>query len=246
MTTWPDGYGCVLRDEVDSTLDEARRVSKDHGGPFWLLARRQTAGRGRRGRAWAMPDGNFAATLVLPTSEPPAQSALRSFVISLALYRSFADATGNAGAFTLKWPNDVLLNQGKVAGILLESMSSPGGFAIGVGVNLAACPDIKTLEEGATRPVSVLQETGTSVAPEDFLNLLAYYYAELEQQFQAFGFEPIRTGWLAHAARLGETITARTGEKETVGTFEDVDLSGQLVLRGARGITRIAAADVYF
>ena len=246
MTTWPQGYGRVVREDVDSTLDEARRIRTDHAGPFWLLAHRQTAGRGRRGRAWDMPAGNFAATLVLPTTDPPARAALRSFVVSLALHRAFADATANVDAFTLKWPNDVLLNGGKVAGILLETLSAPTGLAIGVGVNLIARPDAKALEKGAVAPVSVLEETGTRVEPEAFLDCLAHHYAELELQFQTFGFEPIRAGWLAHAARLGETITARTGREETIGTFEDVDLSGQLVLRGARGVTHIAAADVYF
>jgi BirA family biotin operon repressor/biotin-[acetyl-CoA-carboxylase] ligase len=196
-----------------------------------------------------MPEGNFAATLVLRVDEPPGRAALRSFVMSLALYRAFVEVTGLNTAFTLKWPNDVLLNGGKVAGILLESGGSAGRIgllAIGVGVNLAAAPHPDTLEPGALRPVSVLGETSLQVAPEDFLDLLAHQYALLEAQVLSYGFGPIRSGWLAHAARLGETITARTGREEIMGTFEDVDPEGQLVLRGARGVHRIAAADVYF
>jgi BirA family biotin operon repressor/biotin-[acetyl-CoA-carboxylase] ligase len=193
-----------------------------------------------------MPAGNFAATLVLPLSEPPAQRALRSFVMSLALYRACVAVTGDDSAFALKWPNDLLLHGGKVAGILLESLAAPEGLAIGVGVNLVGCPTPDQVEEGALPPVSVLQETGKRVDPEDFLNMLAQHYAACEAQFQIYGFAPIRTGWLAHAARIGEQVTARTGRDVITGTFEDVDADGHLVLRGARGVSRIAAADVYF
>lgn len=245
MTGWPSGYGRFVFDEVGSTLDVSRDLISTEPTPFWVLAHKQTASRGRRGRAWIMPEGNFAATLVLGTAEAPAQIALRSFVMSLALYRAFVEITGRAEAFALKWPNDVLLNGGKVAGILLES-GGAGSVAIGVGINLIAAPEQQAVEAGAVRPVSVLGETSVHTEPEAFLEILAKHYAGLEQQFTNFGFAPVRTGWLAHAARLGEVITARTGRDERIGTFEDVDHDGQLVLRGARGVERIAAADVYF
>ena len=245
MTKWPEGYGRFIFDEVGSTLDVARDMASAQAAPFWVLAHRQTASRGRRGRAWAMPEGNFAATLVLRTTDGPAQIALRSFVMSLALLRAFVDATRRADAFALKWPNDVLLKGGKVAGILLES-GGAGSVAIGVGINLVAAPSQDEVEAGAVRPVSVLGETMVHLTPEPFLDALAHHYATLEQQFTELGFAPIRNGWLAHAARLGEVITARTGSDTRTGTFEDVDPDGQLVLRGARGVERIAAADVYF
>ncbi|MEE4188980.1 MAG: biotin--[acetyl-CoA-carboxylase] ligase [Roseobacter sp.] len=246
MTDWPAGYGRVVLAEVGSTLDEARRVATEHAGPVWIMAHRQTAARGRRGRAWSMPAGNFAATLVLALNEPPAQRALRSFVMSLALYRSCVELTGDDGAFALKWPNDLLLNGGKVAGILLESLSVPEGLAIGVGVNLADSPTVSEVEEGAVPPVSILRETGTQIGPEHFLDTLARHYASCEARFQTYGFSAIRSSWLAHAARIGEEVTARTGRETITGTFEDVDADGHLVLRGARGVSRIAAADVYF
>ena len=245
MMTWPAGYGRFVSDEVGSTLDVSKDMISTEPAPFWVMAHRQTASRGRRGRAWMMPEGNFAATLVLRTGDAPAQIALRSFVMSFALLRALFDVTGRDDAFSLKWPNDVLLNGGKVAGILLES-GGAGSVAIGVGVNLIAAPCQDEVEEGAVRPVSVLAETEAHITPEAFLAVLAGHYARLEQQFTDFGFEPIRSGWLAHAARLGEVITARTGRDTRTGTFEDVDQDGQLVLRGARGVERIAAADVYF
>lgn len=239
----------MICQEVDSTLDEAVRLVEREAAPFWVLAHRQVAARGRRGRAWSMPKGNFAATLVLRPTEPPQVAALRSFVMSLALHRAFVEVCGREDAFALKWPNDVLLRGGKVAGILLESTGqgvTMGPLAIGVGVNLMAAPDADGVEAGAMRPVSLRGETGIAVGPEAFLEALARAYAPLEQQFITLGFAPIRAAWMEHAARLGETVIARTGREEITGTFEDVDADGNLLLRTPKEVRAIAAADVFF
>lgn len=246
---WPVGYGRRILVSVDSTLNEAARIAPELAGPEWILAHEQTAARGRRGRAWEMPAGNFAATLVLPVSGPPAERALRSFVTSLALRDAFVAATGNEAAFALKWPNDVLLKGGKVAGILLESAgknAEMSHLAIGIGVNLASAPKSEQVEEGAVRPVSLRGETGVSVSPEAFLELLANSFAHFEDQFKIYGFGAIRTAWMAHAARLGEVIVARTTREEFQGTFREVDETGQLVLETSQGRIAIPAADVFF
>jgi BirA family biotin operon repressor/biotin-[acetyl-CoA-carboxylase] ligase len=196
-----------------------------------------------------MPPGNFAATLTLRPAEPPETVALRSFVASLALFDAFVAATGRTDPFSLKWPNDVLLNGGKVAGILLESIGQGPGvsqLAIGFGVNLAAAPDPGQVESGALPPVSLLSETGARVTPAEFLDLLAPAYATHEARFATYGFAPIRGAWLARAARLGETLTARAGGAETTGSFETVDAAGNLVLKTPQGRRAIAAADVFF
>ena len=246
---WPLGYGRRVLASVDSTLDEARRIAPELNGPEWILALDQTAARGRRGRAWSMPKGNFAATLVMRPSEPPGVAALRSFVAALAVYDAIAAVTGRPQGLSLKWPNDVLLNGGKLVGILLESIGQGGQMshlAIGIGVNLAAAPDPSEVEATALRPVSLSAETGLIVTPEEFLSHLATAYATYETQFQTLGFDPIRTAWLSRAARLGETIRARTGNTDAVGVFKDVDKDGQLVLETANGRVALPAADVYF
>ncbi|MFD2738610.1 biotin--[acetyl-CoA-carboxylase] ligase [Sulfitobacter aestuarii] len=244
MSLWPDGYDRRVFDTLDSTLSEAARMAPTLAGPTWILALEQSAARGRRGRAWATPRGNFAATLIMQRREPPAEAALRSFVTSLALWRSFVALSGREEAFALKWPNDVLLRGGKVAGILLESVGDH--LAIGIGVNLATAPDPATLEPGAVPPVTLKQVLGINVTPQDFLDLLAGHYATLESQFQTQGFAAIRRDWLSHAARLGEVITARSMRSETTGVFETVDERGNLILRGAGGPVAITAADVFF
>ena len=246
---WPEGYGRRILHEVDSTLDEAARIAPYIDGPEWILARRQTAGRGRRGRAWAEPAGNFAATLVLCPSEAPGRVALRSFVASLALLDACIGLTGRADGFALKWPNAVLLNGGKLAGILLEGAGKGGlvsHLSIGIGVNLVGAPPVAAVEAEALRPVSLLSQTGIMVGAEDFLDHLAAAYARHEAQFVSQGFEPIRAAWLKSAGRLGQEMTARTGNSEVAGTFETVDASGNLVLMTPKGRVRIATADVYF
>lgn len=246
---WPEGYGRCILTSVDSTNAEAARRAPTLAGPEWILALEQTSARGRRGRAWANPPGNFAATLVMRPSESPDRVALRSFVAALALFDAVVAATGREDGLALKWPNDVLLNGGKLAGILLESAGSGAAlshFAIGIGVNLLAAPDAAEVESGAVRPVSLLSETRVEISPEVFLGLLAPAYARYEAQFTAYGFEPIRVAWLARAAKLGDTIVARNARETHEGRFETVDEAGNLVLVTARGRIAIAAAEVFF
>lgn len=245
---WPQGVAKRVLAEIDSTNAEAARVARDLPGPTWILGLRQTAARGRRGREWANPEGNFAATLALRPTEAPDRVALRSFVAALALLDAFVLATGRPEMFTLKWPNDVLLNGGKVAGILLESCSVPGGsvLAIGIGVNLQTAPSPQALEDGALAPVSLAGETGVALEPEPFLDLLAPAFARREASFVQYGFEPIRTAWLAQASHLGKTIRARTITAEHHGTFEGIAEDGALMLQTAQGMLRLPAADVFF
>ena len=130
-------------DELDSTNAEARRRAEaGEGGPVWITAGRQTAGRGRRGRAWSTETGNLAAPLLTTTDVSAAEAAQLSFVAALAAC-DLADAWLGEGAARLKWPNDVLVFGRKAVGILVESGSRPDGrlwLAIGIGVNLAHSP----------------------------------------------------------------------------------------------------------
>jgi len=235
--------------ETDSTNDEAVRQFPGLTGPTWILALHQSAARGRRGRPWANPAGNFAATLVLPRRMPAVLAAQHSFVAALALFDAFVATTGRVAPFALKWPNDVLLNGGKVAGILLESIrqgNELAGLSIGFGVNLAAAPAVDEIAGDALRPVALASETGAVVSPEEFLDFLAPAFARNAAQMEQYGFAPIREAWLARAARLGQTITARTGTNTVSGIFETVDETGQLILKTPKGRHVIAAADVFF
>jgi len=218
-------------------------------GPVWVTARVQTAGRGRRGRAWTSPPGNLAASLLLFPEEPAAVAALRSFVAALALADAF-DAVGiDPSAVALKWPNDVLLAGGKAAGILLEAAGQGRGLGhlvIGIGVNLVAAPPVSAVEPGAVPPVAVADLLGHAPDPDDMLTALAAAYAAREAAFRAEGFAPIRSAWMARAARLGDRIVARTPRETLTGMFETIDFDGNLVLKTSTGVRTIAAAEVFF
>ena len=246
---WPEGYARKILTRTDSTNAEAARLAPVSSGPIWILAHEQQAAKGRRGRLWSMPKGNFAATLLMHPTEKPGVVALRSFVASLALFDALVAVSGRSEPFSLKWPNDVLLSGQKLAGILLESIGSGTGvqhLAIGIGVNLASAPDIHEVEAEALRPVALSLALGVAVGPEDFLILLAESYAKGENDFVTLGFAPIRHAWLERAARLGEIIRARTVTEEHIGRFETLDEDGNLVLGTANGRKHIPAAEVFF
>ena len=246
---WPQGVQRIILDSVGSTNAHALAEAPSLAGPAWFLGLEQTAGRGRRARAWASPRGNFHATLLMFPTESPDQVALRSFAAALALRDALVQLTDMPQAFSLKWPNDVLLNGAKLAGILLEATTSGKGvqaLAIGIGVNLIAHPDSAVMEDGALPAVSLLSETGLRITPEAFLAALAPAYVRWEAMFAAQGFPPLRAAWLAHAAKLGEPIRALTGKDTHHGVFDTIDSYGNLILLTAAGRLEIPAAEVFF
>ena len=246
MTQWPAGYGLKHFAEIDSTNEEARRLAAaGELGPVWITADRQTAGRGRRGRVWESPTGNLAATLLVRPAKPAALCAQLSFVAALAasdVVAQLAPATD----VRVKWPNDVLANERKIAGILLESANTGGErldwLAVGIGINLAAHPTGTDFQA-----TSILALGHASVPPQDAALRLAASWAGWYAAWTAEGFARIRDVWLSRAARLGTRIRARLASEETSGVFEGIDENGALILREAPGRARtISAGEVFF
>lgn len=247
MTGWPDGYRHLRLDATDSTNAEAlRRAAAGDSGPLWISADRQTAARGRRGRAWAMPEGNLAASLLMTVPGGPGAAALRSFAAALALHDALTAVTGRPDRFALKWPNDVLMDGRKLAGILLESAGAADDVAlvIGFGVNLAAAPDVATLEPGAVPPAALAEVA--AVTPDDFLPHLAAAFAPWEARLRRDGFPPVRAAWMARAARIGQPVVARLPGRAVSGLFRTVDDTGALVIEAAGGTVTLPAAEVHF
>lgn len=227
-------------------MDLVRAHAPRLTAPHWIMAEAQSAGRGRKGRSWFNMGDGFAATLIFRPDCDPAQAALRSFVAAVALTRSLSHFVPDA-LLSQKWPNDVLLAGGKVAGILLESAGSARGLdwlAIGIGVNLGAAPD--NVPDAAFAPTGLAPHAGERVDRADFLRLLASHYAAAEAQFTTHGFDPIRGEWMARAARLGDTITARTERDAITGRFDGIDGAGNLLLLTPAGQRTIPAADIFF
>lgn len=239
MSHWPQGYGLVTFAEIDSTNDEARRRAEaGEAGPLWISAARQTAGRGRRGRAWQTLSGNLAATLLIRPTRPKADWAQLSFAAALSVADLAAGAAPEA-AIRLKWPNDVLANGRKLSGILLEA--GPDWLALGIGVNLAHFP------EGTDYPAISLAELGaTPPAPEEALARLAASFAHWYAAWMEQGFAALRAAWLARAEGLGGPVRARLPHAEHAGIFEGLDANGALLLNAEGQVRAITAGEVFF
>ncbi|WP_339747046.1 biotin--[acetyl-CoA-carboxylase] ligase [uncultured Maricaulis sp.] len=232
-------------EQAGSTNAEARtRALAGECGPLWLAARRQTAGRGRRGRAWQSLDGNLFASGLYVIDRPPAQVAQLSFVTALAVAAVCDAALGDVARTRLKWPNDVLVDGHKVAGILLESGAAPGGglwLAIGVGINLVAAP------QDTERPAVALSQAGASLDREAALSLLAGAFESGFQHWMQSGFGAIRDRWLTRAHGLGERCVVRLPNETLDGVFGDLGPDGALRLDLASGQHRyISAGEVFF
>ena len=233
-------------DELDSTNAEARRRAEaGEGGPVWIAAGRQTAGRGRRGRAWSTETGNLAATLLTTTDVPPAEAAQISFVAALAAC-DLADSCLGPGAARLKWPNDVLVRGKKAVGILVESGARADGrlwLAVGIGINLTNAPT------DTERPAASFAEhmSGPPPKPLDALEVLAGRFESWRKLWATQGFSPIAEGWTARAHGLGERCEARLANRTLAGVAEGMDADGALRLRLDDGaLERITAGDVFF
>jgi len=235
-----------VHDALDSTNAEARRRAEaGAAGPLWITALTQTAGRGRRGRSWETAKGNLAATLLFTTGLPAAEAAQVSFVAALAA-ADLADHYIGAGTAALKWPNDLMIDGRKAAGILVESGTRDDGtlwLAVGMGVNLAHAPN--NLE----RPAIAFSERLTIPPPQPTiaLGVLAESFEKWRDLWSASGFAPIAKAWSARAYGLGQACEARLPNQTHRGVAEGLDEDGALRLRLADGaVLRITAGDVFF
>jgi len=242
----PPGWTLLAYDVVDSTNAEAARLAAAGAVERTAVwARRQSAGRGRQGRVWESPEGNLHVSFLLRPDVAPFEAAQLGFAAALAVADTLSALMARAEV-ALKWPNDVLLNGAKVAGILLESVAGPCGevksMVVGIGINVVAPP------HQARYPATSLHAEGCDAGLDDrcVLEALTTAFAGWLECWQARGFAPLRDAWLARAKGLGEVIEARLPEATLRGRFEDLDGNGGLLLREADGrLRRITAGDVY-
>ena len=238
-----------LLDAIDSTNAEARRRAEaGETVSQWIVARRQSAGRGRRGREWNSETGNLFATLMTLTGKAPAEAAQVTFLAALAV-TDLLDAFAVPGSVSIKWPNDVLIDGVKACGILVESGAHDTGplwLAVGVGVNLAHAP------EGTERPATSLaahlrSDIAYPPSIDAAATVLAEAFAVWQSRWHSLGFQPVLDAWIARTSGLDGPCVARLGHETVEGTAEGVAPDGALRLRTADGDLRlISAGDVFF
>jgi BirA family biotin operon repressor/biotin-[acetyl-CoA-carboxylase] ligase len=239
------GVRLIAHDTLASTNAEALvRGRAGETGPLWITAARQTAGRGRRGNVWASEPGNLYASLLLTDAAPGVHLPELCFVVALAVRDAVSAARPSlASKLKLKWPNDLLLDGAKLAGILIEAESAGGKTltAAGIGVNCTRHPD------NLAYPATSLASHGASTTPAALMHVLSRSMsARVVQWDRGAGFPPIRAEWLAHAAGIGGDIHVRLPDRELTGTFETLDHTGRLMLRLPGGtLEAITVGEVF-
>jgi BirA family biotin operon repressor/biotin-[acetyl-CoA-carboxylase] ligase len=243
--TLPDGFCLHHFETLGSTNDEAKALARA-GAPEGTLvwADEQTAGRGRRGRIWLSPRGNLYLSLVLRPAGVPSRAAQLGFVSALGLGDALSALAGPAMELRYKWPNDLLVNGKKLAGILLESENAASDrvdFVVaGIGVNIIAAPE--DVELPAT---SLAAEGVATITPPVLLGGFVRHFEIWAGRWREEGFAAVRAAWLARASGLGEPVRVRLGRGTLLGRFLDLDDDGALVLDGDQGRRRIAAGEIF-
>jgi BirA family biotin operon repressor/biotin-[acetyl-CoA-carboxylase] ligase len=245
----PEPFRVVAFDRIDSTSSEAKRralAGAPHGLVIW--ATEQTQGRGRRDRQWFSPPGNLYFSVVLRPEVAVARAAELSFVAAVSLAEAIAPVLLPGTDLALKWPNDLLIDGAKAAGILVEAQTEAGGeeadkvpwVVLGIGVNLATAP------VDMPYPVTSLAAVGSPILPSMALEHIVSSLARRYRDWLESGFPTIREAWLRRARGLGQSIELRQNGTVLTGRFADLDRDGALLLDTVDGRRRITAGDVHF
>jgi BirA family biotin operon repressor/biotin-[acetyl-CoA-carboxylase] ligase len=239
LTAWR----LAIHDILPSTADLCRsRAEAGEPEGLAILARQQTAGRGTRGRVWAGAPGNLFLSALLRPGGPAREASQWSLLAGVALAEALAPHLPDEAALSLKWPNDVLLNGRKVAGILAESAADGQGgltwLALGFGANLAVAPVVPD------RATACLAEVALPPSPD----LVAWQVLAALTRWQEIcaqaGFAPVRAAFLARAAAPGTQLTVRFGGRMLGGIFAGLGEDGSLLLRADGRVQAFAAGEV--
>lgn len=237
MTT-PDAVRVVRLAETGSTSKDALRLAlQGEALPLWVVAGRQTEGRGRAGRSWVSLPGNLQASVAIVCQAPLARAGQLALVAGVALFDAVRETSPLAETLSLrlKWPNDLLIGGAKVGGILVESTMARGepGFlaVIGIGLNVAQAPDV------VDRRVTSLAACGVTASAEDVFQALARRMTEwLEVWGDGRSFEPaVRSAWMARGGPLGEQLAVSAAGGTVMGRYAGVDFQGYLVIETPNG-----------
>jgi len=237
----PTDCNLLFYKSVESTNEVAKKLAVsgvDSGTVVW--AKEQLSGKGRHGRSWSSPPGNLYVSIIQRPNCKPSEGSQIGFVASVSLVETINSLTGIK--VTLKWPNDLLINEKKVAGILLESSSSDSDkldwVIIGVGLNVLSCP--KHIKD-----TTCLNTEGARLSVEELLQgFLMKLYSKISE-WDEQGFEIIRQKWMIYAPIQGSETRVRLPVGEVTGKYCGLDCSGNLLIETKNGIKSIETGEVF-
>lgn len=238
----PEAWRLQVYEALGSTSDLCRTLAiAGEPGPLAILARRQTQGRGTRGREWVSPAGNLFLSVLLRSREQARDVGQWSLLAGVALAEALLPLLPDRAALRLKWPNDVLLAGAKLAGILVESSAKPDStldwLVIGIGVNLATAPELPD------RRTAAVAQVATPPAAEDMARLVLARLSHWRRVRLLEGFAPVRAAWLGHAPALGTQLTLRLGNRSVGGSFAGLGQDGSLLLATGGRVHAFAAGE---
>jgi len=223
---------------TNADIAEALRAGEGWREGDWLVADRQTAGKGRQGRKWEDATGNFMGSTVVRLDGQRTAGAALNLPVSLALHAAVSEFLDKPGDILLKWPNDILLQGIKLSGILMELVDQ--AVVVGIGVNLAHAPVLPGRETIA------ISSIGTAPSRNAFAERLAFHFDQEVSRWREFGEEPLRDRWLKLAHPVGTFLSVHDVDGSRVeGHFQGLAPGGSMTLRLADGASRaIHTGDV--
>lgn len=242
----PYGVGALFVKACDSTNAQAATMALNgERGPIWIAAEQQSAGRGRRGRAWTSEPGNLYTSLLFRPSLAPADLSALPFLTALAIRDTFIDLGAPKASVQCKWPNDVLIGGKKASGVLIESSARSANaldhVIVGIGMNLLHHP-----EDAQFPATSLKAATGDDASPRQALSRLAQHMFDRLNRWNISDFKAIGDDWTECAWGLGERRLIRTSQEEFSGVPEALGADGGLIVRLDDGTEkRLYAGDIF-
>ena len=235
--TLPQGWRLIEKNETLSTNEDVKALPAGSDKTA-VCAETQTGGRGRMGRCWISPKGNLYVSVCLELGSLR-EAEIYSFLSAVALAEAIESVCPEI-EIKCKWPNDLMIDGKKVSGILLET-DGVGRLIVGIGVNIAACP-----ESGTLYPVTSLAANGFSVTREAVLEALLRRFDFWQKNLKSGGKAPLLDAWLERAFGIGGKIAVNLPDKRLEGTFDGLDKDGRLLLNKDGEKITITAGDVFF
>ena len=241
----------IWLESVDSTNEEIKRRIHEFTKPTWIIASKQSKGKGRNGNTWFSNYGNFSGSIIFFPTIEHTYFHLYGFFVGVALYNTIKEIVTNDVDIRLKWPNDLMIENCKVAGILLESVQQSiyhnRGLIVGIGVNIISSPRLKANSEKRYMTECLANFIDYEINRSIFFSEFNDQLVKLGSRISDENLISILKLWQARSYDKGSKVQISDNKGEiNSGTFLGLDEIGGLILGEDTGVKKIYSGDVYF